>query len=138
MVALYTELVQEAKLKDYLAGAAVRPLLLVRFAAFQQGSIFYLPQFRAWCKIHSLKMEMKTSCQIFQLQLHRCDIYRFLFSLGLCLTESRQYRFKGTDNDTHKDEDKKTMTMLTNAPVAVLAPIKVDSLLLVDKMITHI
>ena len=32
-------------LKSYLAGAAVRPLLLVRFAAFQQGSIFNLPQF---------------------------------------------------------------------------------------------
>ena len=31
----------------------------------------------------------------------------------------------------------KTMTMLTNAPVAVLAPIKVDSLLLVDKTIMH-
>ena len=68
---------------------------------------------------------------MFQVLLHRYDIHLFLFSLGLCITESQQYRYKGTDNDT------KTMTMLTNAPVAVLAPIKVDSLLLVDKIIMH-
>ena len=76
--------------------------------------------------------------------LHRYDISVF-FALWLCIAESQPYRYrhKDTDNDTHKDNDKKTMTtktitLLTDAPVAVLASIKVDSLLLVDKIIMHI
>ena len=110
---------------------------------FNRVPFFIFPSLEPGAEYTLSKMEMKTSCPIFQVLLHRYDIYLFLFSLGLCTTESQQYRYKDTDNDTHKDKDKntitkKTMTMLTNAPVAVLAPIKVDSLLLVDKIVMHI